>query len=392
MRVLVNAVPIYGKGAGARTYTAGLLTALSATDADMEWHVLVRDADFARLGLTADSRFKRLRFIGPAAPPAIAGARFFWRNTLDQIVIPSYGRRFNTVHYLDSYGPLMSWRGTTPFALTVHDLFPITHPDYFSPWVARYLASLMRVIPRAASIMAISAETARELTRILGIAPERVKTVHNGVDARFHPASQAQRSAVAARYVLDGPYLIAVGAVEARKNLARVMRAFAAARAAARFPHRLLVVGKPGWGYQEIAEEAHRVGDGAVRLLGYIPAEDLPPLISGADALIHLSLAEGFGLPVIEGMACGTPVITSSVGALAEVANSAALLVDPTDERAISSAIAQVCMDAALRARLQVSSLDRARHFTWARVAEAAIEAYREAASRGVNGLTLHTG
>ena len=243
MRVLINAVPLYGKGAGVRTYTAELLKALSASNADMEWGVLLRDADFDRLGLAVDPRFRHIRFMGPAAPPHLPGARFLWRNAIDQVVMPLAGHRYDVTHYLDTYGPLLPL-GPSPFALTVHDLFPITNPEYFSPWIARYLAFLMRAIPRASSLMAISAETARALTAVFGIPPERIRIIQNGVDARFHPASATERLYVARKYAIEGPYLIAVGAVERRKNLARAIRAFARARRDAEFAHRLLIAGQ----------------------------------------------------------------------------------------------------------------------------------------------------
>ncbi len=382
MRVLLNAVPLYGKGAGARTYTAGLLKALSASDADMEWHVLLRGADFDRLGIASDARFHRIPFIGPVAPPNLPGARFIWRNVLDQLALPLYGRRYDVTHFLDTYGPLMS-PGETPLALTVHDLFPITNPEYFSPWVARYLASLMRAIPQATGLMAISGATASALTAVFGIPSERIRIVHNGVDARFHPATEAERRDVVRRYAIESPYLLAVGTVERRKNLARVVRAFARARRETNLPHQMLIAGKPGWGYDEIEAAIAETGMGdVVRLLGYIPSEDVPPLISGADALIQLSLAEGFGLPVIEGMACGAPVITSSTSALAEVAGGAAIVVDPLDENAISGALINLCQDSELRARLREASLRHARQYSWSRVADAAIATYRDVAAR----------
>lgn len=382
MRVLLNAVPLYGKGAGARTYTAGLLKALSASDADMEWHVLLRDADFDALGIASDTRFHRIPFLGPAAPPNLPGVRFVWRNTLDQVALPLYGRRYDVTHFLDTYGPLMS-PGETPLALTVHDLFPITNPEYFSPWVARYLASLMRAIPRASGLMAISAATARALTTVFGITTDRIRIVHNGVDARFHPATEFERNDAVRRYAIEGPYLIAVGAVERRKNLARVVRAFARARREAHLPHQLLIAGKRGWGYDEVEMAIAETGMGdVVRLLGYLPAREIPQLISGADALVHLSLAEGFGLPVIEGMACGAPVLTSSTSALAEVAGGAAYVVDPLDEDAITFALISLCQDSTLRARLRAASLRQARQFSWSHVADAAIATYREAAAR----------
>ncbi|HEX9037172.1 MAG TPA: glycosyltransferase family 1 protein [Ktedonobacterales bacterium] len=384
MRALINTAPLYGKGAGARTYTAGLLTALAASAVDMEWDVLVREADYQRLGLAADPRFHRLAIGWPPAPPTLRGARFLWRNAVDQVIIPYSGRKYDVIHYLDSYGPLWG-AGRTPFALTVHDVFPITHPEYFKPWVARYLAALMRVIPRASALMAISEQTARDLTERFGIALERIRVIHNGVDARFHPATADERRAALRKYGVNSPYFLAVGTVEARKNLSRIIRAFEQARSGGAITQQLLIAGKAGYGYDEIVNATREPDlNNAARLLGYVPDEDVVALMSGADALIYISLAEGFGLPVIEGMACGAPVITSHTGALAEVAGNAAYLVDPEKQAGIAAALMTLGHSAEWRARLRLASLERAKAFSWGAVAEATVTAYREAVARGV--------
>jgi glycosyltransferase involved in cell wall biosynthesis len=378
MRVLINTVPLYGKGEGARTYTTHLLQALHQTDADMEWHVLLRRAHLEAMGLAADSRFHLIRFAGPAQPPGIPGIRFASRNVIDQMVMPLRGRRFDAVHFLDTYGPLR-FTGSTPFALTIHDLFPLTSGQYFSPWVQRYLSILMRgSIPRAAAIMAISEFTARALVSVLGIPADRIRVVPNGVEARFHPTSQAECARVAQRYAITAPYLLSIGTIEPRKNLARIISAFARVKRESRIPHHLLIVGKLGWSYDDVIATITKANLGeAIRLIGYLPREDIPPLITGADALVQLALEEGFGLPVAEGMACGAPIITSAGSALAEVAGDAGYLVDPTSETAIAQAFTQVCSDNGLRLQLRKKSLRRANMYTWGRTAHETVEMYR---------------
>lgn len=377
MRVVLNTVPLYGKGAGARTYTAQLLRALSASDADMEWLVALRPSESERLGLNRDARFRRLPIASPAAPPSAPGARFLWRNALEQAIIPLQARRYDVLHYLDSYGPVARPRGV-PLALTVHDILPLTHPEYFRPRSRRYLAPLMsRTIPRADAIMAISGATAQTLIDRLHVSPERIRVVHNGVEPLFRPAPAAEVARARRRYGIEWPYLIAVGAIERRKNLPRVIRAFAQARREAGLPHHLLLVGSAGLGDEEVVEAITSAGvAGLTHLLGYTPRADLPALLTGADVALYLSLAEGFGLPIIEAMACGTPVIASTAPALVEVAGDAALLVDPTDEEGITRALTDLCRDPAGRSRLSQAGVEQARRYTWARVADEAIRLY----------------
>lgn len=378
MRVLINSVPLYGKGEGVRTYTAGLLRALHASDADMEWHVLLHQSDFARLGLEDDQRFCLARFPALARPAHVPGVRFLWRNAIDQVLMPLLQAHYDVVHFLDSYGPLGTMKRAA-LVLTVHDLIPLTESRYHSAAVRAYLGGLMRsTIPRAAAIMADSITTAQQLESILHVPRERVTVVPMGVDERFHHVTLAEQKRVKTHYQITTPYVISVGTIEPRKNLARVVRAFAQAKKTYTLPHHLLLVGKMGWNYADVLTAIKEVELGsAIRVLGYLPREDIPALIAGADALLYPSLEEGFGLPVAEGMACGTPVVTSSISSVAEVAGEAGLLVDPFSIDAIAAAVGQLCQDEALRTRMREVCRSRAGQYRWARVAEATIAIYR---------------
>jgi glycosyltransferase involved in cell wall biosynthesis len=382
VRVFINTIPLYGRSPGLRTYTAGLLTALSASDADMEWRVILRPQDAERLRLSSDARFQLAPFSFLAHGSQVPGVRFIWRNMVDQTLALWLARRHDVVHYVDSYGPVRPAR-RTPVAITVHDILPLLERRYFSPWVARYLGSLMQIsIPKASAVMAVSGHTARLLSARLHIPPERIVVIPAGVDERFRPSSPAALQAIATRYRLTVPYIIYVGSINPRKNVDRLIRAFAHARRAHDLPHQLLLVGEFGWQYDHVLAAIRKAALGdTIRVLGHVPAEDVPALISGAVCLAYPSLEEGFGLPVIEAMACGTPVLTSAASSLKEVARNAALLVDPTSEDAIAQALIRLIHDQALRDSLHAAGLARARDFEWKQVAAATIQVYRQVAA-----------
>lgn len=380
MRVFINSILLYGKGEGARTYTRGLLRSLHRSNVDMEWDVILRREDAEQLGLTDDRRF-HIVYASFAQPAPVPGLRFVWRNLMEQLPGTIHGGRYDVIHYLDSYGPLLQL-GQTPLVIMVHDIIPLMTGDYHSRWVRRYLSGLMRrTIPLARQIITPSETTAQHLRTYLGLPPERITVVPHGIDERFHPATAEEQRRVADAYQLTTPYIISVGTVEPRKNLARTVRAFAQARRIGNLPHTYLIAGKLGWDYDDVQRAIEEANLGsAIRLLGYVPSEDIVPLMSGADALTYASLEEGFGLPVAEGMACGAPIITSNVSSVAEVAGDAGVLVDPTREDLIRDAIVAVCQDADLRAQLRAASLVRARRYDWDAVAEMTTNVYRKAA------------
>lgn len=384
MRVLINTVPFYGKGAGVRTYTTQLLRALHASDADMEWHVLLRAEDAERLGLANDSRFRFSRLSAVVRPPGIPGLRFGWWNALDQLAIPGActPRKYDVVHYLDSYGPAFRIP-KIPLVLTVHDIMPLTANDHHAGWVRKYLASLMRrTINRAFFVLANSDTTALALEKVLAIPVERIKVSTLGVDERFRPTSAFERGEALRRYGITSPYIINVGTIEPRKNLVRLVRAFAQAKRQFGIPHHLLIAGSAKWKAEELtAAIAETNLDSAIRLLGFVPDEDLAPLMGASDVLAFPSLEEGFGLPVIEGMACGTPVIASINSPLAEAIGHAALLVDPLDTDALAAALGELCTDPQQREAMGAEGLTRAEQYSWKHVADTAIAVYRHAAT-----------
>jgi glycosyltransferase involved in cell wall biosynthesis len=257
-------------------------------------------------------------------------------------------------------------RRATRTLLTVHDLSFLHYPEAFVPTLRRYLEHVVpRSVARADHVLADSEATRADLIAHLGTAPEKVDVLYSGVDPRFGPESKAgERERLEKRYgVGDQPYILSVGTVQPRKNYTRLIRAFASLRAEAQ----LLIAGGKGWLYEEIVAEAEE--HETVRLLGFVEDEDLPALYRNAALFAFPSLYEGFGLPVLEAMACGTPVVCSDASSLPEVAGNAALLVDPLDIDVLTEAMTRVLGDADLRQAMIARGLQQAARFTWERAA-----------------------
>lgn len=269
--------------------------------------------------------------------------------------------------------------------VTVHDLafrrFPETAPHSTRWWLAR----LDRTLGRATRIIAVSESTRRDLLELYGVEPARISVIPLGVDrSMFRPSPRDATEGMRSRFGLDGPYLLSVGGIEPRKNLPAVLSAFARLG-----PDLRLVIAGAGvdWNPEGtgLLREALRSLPAETRRrvvqTGYVSEGDKVALLSGAEALVYPSLYEGFGLPVLEAMACGTPVVTSDRSSLPEVAGEAALLVDPDDPEAIAVAVDRVLSEGRLREHLREAGLERAAGFTWEGTAQATADVLRGAAS-----------
>jgi len=260
--------------------------------------------------------------------------------------------------------------------VTVHDLGYHYYPEAHTLFQNAYLRWSTRYNARTASrVLADSEATCQDLIRYYQIPEEKIRVVYPGRDESLARVTDpATLSAVSARYGLFGPYLLYVGTLHPRKNLARLVQAFASLPDSLRsqFPGlRLVLAGQKGWLYQDIMDQVHKLGlKSRVVLTGYVPDEDLPALLSGALAFAFPSLYEGFGFPVLEAMACGVPVVCSDSSSLPEVAGDAALLVDPLDIDALAGALAQVMVDEGLRRRLVGRGFQRIQRFSWRRCAQ----------------------
>ena len=251
----------------------------------------------------------------------------------------------------------------TRTVVTVHDLSFWRYPDHFVPKLVQYLRRVVpRSVARADLVLADSQATRDDLVQLLHTPPDKVEVLYSGVEGRFCPTPQpGEREQLRTKYgVEERPYVLAVGTVQPRKNYVRLIRAFA--RLA--LPHQLLIAGGPGWLYNEVLAAAKEHPQ-RVRILGFVDDDDLPALYRGASLFVMPSLYEGFGLPVLEAMACGVPVVCSNRSSLPEVGGEAALLVEPEDEAALAAAMQRVLESESLREEMQQRGLVQAARFTW---------------------------
>lgn len=270
-----------------------------------------------------------------------------------------------------------------PTVATVNDLSwhhdPALHPPERIRWIE---AGLPRVIHDAARFVAISAFTKDEMVRELAIAPDRIDVVHLAPAPAFGPRPAEAAAPTLARYDLaDRRYLLSVSTLEPRKNFDRLLAAYLALPPAVRQHTPLVIAGGKGWGSVLDRPQAERAAQaGQLRLLGHVPDEDLVVLTARCALFAYVSLYEGFGLPVIEAMAAGAPVLASATTATGETAGDAALLVDPADEADIREGLRALLGDAERRAALAAASLARAEGFTWRRTVDRLVATWRRAA------------
>ncbi|MGQ9598820.1 MAG: glycosyltransferase family 4 protein [Anaerolineae bacterium] len=268
--------------------------------------------------------------------------------------------------------------------VTIHDLgylyYPHAHPlsqNLYLRWSTRYNAR------HASRILADSEATRQDLIHHYGIPADKIVRVYPGRDESLAPVTDPTiRTAVRERYGVKEPYLLYVGTLHPRKNLVRLIQAFASLLGfltSASWPLaadlQLVLAGQKGWLADDILDQVRRWSlQGRVIMTGYVPDADLPGLLSGALAFVFPSLYEGFGLPVLEAMACGVPVVCSNVSSLPEVAGEAALLVDPLDTHALSLALGQIVTNEELRRRLVERGFDQIQRFSWRRCAQETLQ------------------
>lgn len=269
-----------------------------------------------------------------------------------------------------------------PFVVTVHDLSFLLYPEGFRKPNRLYLKSFTRwSVQRARRVIAVSDSTKRDVVRLYGIPPDKVDVVHNGVDPCFQPLPASETTAFKAEQGLPERFLLFVGTLEPRKNVARLIESYAHLPAD-RPP--LILVGGRGWFYDEIFAQVRKLGLGEnVRFAGFVPPEDLPRWYNAATLFVYPSLYEGFGLPPLEAMACGTPVVTSTASSLPEVVGPAGLLVDPTDSEALTEAMKRVLGDQDLQDEMRAAGLIQAQGFSWQETARRTAGSYRRALSAG---------
>jgi len=264
---------------------------------------------------------------------------------------------------------------------TIHDLTTLILPEYHLPHIQKMQAEKFRFAQEQAdAIIAVSENTKRDIVRLLGIAPERVYVVHEGVEPGLRPfPSEAIVPTLLAYGLEPQSYILHVGTIEPRKNLVRLVEAYHQVHQAIPQPPKLVLVGRKGWFYNEVYAKVTALNLAKdVLFLDTVTDEELPTFYNGALLLVYPTLYEGFGLPALEAMACGTAVVAANTSSLPEVIGDAGLLINPTDTLALADAIVHLLEDPIRRAKLSQKGLIQVKQFTWERVAQETVTVYEK--------------
>ncbi len=307
--------------------------------------------------------------------------RMVWMQTLAPRLLRR--QQVDVAHFTNGMVPVAS---PVPTVVTIHDMSLTLYPRYHPPRRVLLNRPLVDLAARRAdAIITVSQSAKRDIVRLYGLQPERVHVVHEAAAPEFRPVHDTtERERVRRRYGLADRFILYVGTIEPRKNLPKLIEGFARRRKSGDLPHQLVCAGPYGWLSRDIEDRIERLQiEDAVRFTGYVPFEDLPALYSLAEMFVFPSLYEGFGLPVIEAMACGTPVITGHVGALSEVAGGAVEHVDRLDAESLGDAIVGLARSRERRENFSALGLRRSHSFSWERAARETLEVYRQAAGSG---------
>jgi glycosyltransferase involved in cell wall biosynthesis len=380
-------------GAGVARYTRSLVAALARLDADNRYSLFYANRGLPR-GTPEEQQARALmkahpNFRGVAVPLSVRQMFAVWQRLRLPIPVDLFTGRCDLLHSPDFVSPP---HRTGADIITVHDLSFLVVPECAEPGLAGFLSKTVPgAVRRADGIIAVSEQTKRDLVRLMGVAPEKVTVVHNGVDERFRAAGrgeiadeQAQSARLRQELGLPERFILHVGTLEPRKNLVRLIEGYAQANSAMARDEKvaLVLAGRKGWLYEPILAAGARVNSesastGArVVFVDYVDERDLPLLYRMAEVFAYPSLYEGFGLPVAEAMSCGTPVFVSEDDALAEVVGKAALVVDARSVESIASGISRLLGDADLRRALSDAGRARVARFTWETAAEQVLEVY----------------
>jgi len=355
LRIAIDARKLHDFGIG--TYVRNLLFQLGQIDPDTEFLVLCRPAD---RDLVASFGSNLTPILEPALPYSIS----------EQVRIPLALRRervdlYHATHYV--LPPLTRRRSI----VTIHDCIHLMFPQYL-PNRAAYAyakAFLWSATQQARRILTVSEASKRDILRLFDVPAERVSVIYNAIDERFRiPPDPERVEQVRERFQLNDDFVLYVGNIKPHKNVERLIDAFAEVRQAGLDHLKLLVIGDEITRYATLRRAVHRGKlHKHVRFLGFVPTETLSILYRLASVFVFPSLYEGFGLPPLEAMACGTPVVTSNISSLPEIVGDAAILVDPYDPRSIANGIRQAIEDRTLREKLTTRGLARAGHYSWER-------------------------
>jgi glycosyltransferase involved in cell wall biosynthesis len=373
MRILFDISPAVHRHGGLGRYASELLSALLQIDRDNDYH-----AFYSKLGAgeQVDPPLDRLpaHSLGLPAKP--------WRMSvllaeLAHVPMDPWLPACDLFHATEHLLPPLRRAGSV---FTIHDLIFLHFPEYHLPLNRWYLSLMLpRFLQRADALIAVSENTKRDVVKLMQIPPDKITVIYEGVNPAYRPLDNGTaRDRVCEKYHLPAEYILYFATLEPRKNLLALLDAYHALHAREQTMPALVVAGRKGWLYQPVFERVRELGlEDRVHFTGWVDEQDAPMIMNAALVFVYPSLYEGFGLPPLEAMACGTPVICSNASALPEVVGDGGLLFEPRDVGALANAIARVLADADLRTQLRARGIEQARKFTWERAARETLAVYQ---------------
>lgn len=311
----------------------------------------------------------------------VSTPRFICRKIIRKLVILPYklnDLNFDIVHDTYHFGPSL-FSSTYRKVVTIFDLSPHLFPEtHRLSTVMAHKFLLPLILKKADCIITISNSTKNDLKH-LKVDAGKIKVIHLAADEKFQPLDKEKIQTFKTKYNLNFRFLLYIGTLEPRKNIPTLIQAFSNLKKKHVLPHKLVIAGKKGWKYKSIFELIEKLNlQDDVIFTGYVPDEDLPALYNAADLFVFPSLYEGFGLPPLEAMACGCPVITSNTSSLPEVVGDAGIMIDPYDVDGLAEAIYNVLTNMELKEDMVKKGLERAKMFSWEKTAKETLKVYEE--------------
>lgn len=371
MRIGIDASTIGTQG-GPRTYVLNLIDCLLRIDRENEYVIFYNSKE--HLGRFPQAREVVVPFSNPAT-------RLFREHLL--MAYHYKKERLDIIHNPKS---AISRLKPCRTVATIFDLIPVTNPET-EKWMARvYWKLQIPIAARYADFVITSSEFAKkEIIGRYGTPGDRIKVIPISYNSHCRPiVSGPEAEAVRKKYFIPDKYLLYVGTIQPRKNIGTLIKAYSSLAKAGKIMHKLVITGRKGWLYGPLFELIKNEGmEEKIVFTGFVPDEELPYIYNGADLFVYLSLFEGFGIPPLEAMACGVPVICSNTTSLPEVVGDAGILVAPADQKAVEEAILRIIGNPSLRKEMREKGLVQASRFSWERTARETLEVYREVVQGG---------
>lgn len=372
MRIAINTLSLNKTKAGMGNYIYHLIHNLALLDKKNHYHIFVSDRNKKFFKLKQEN----FRVINIGKIVTKKCARLIW----EQLFLPAYIKK-HRIDILHSPGFVLPFLSRTKNILTIADMTFITHPKVHTLLKRMYFGFLMPYsIKKADKVIAISESTRRDILGTVKVDPEKIGVTHLAVGRKFKALNKEKcRKHIKDKYKIDSPFVLFVGMIEPRKNLKRIFHAFTQLKEDTKMPHKLVVVGKKGWMYKELFNMVKELGiKKEITFTGYVPDEELVRFYNAADTFVYTCLYEGFGIPILEAMACGCPVITSNISSMPEVAGDAAILVNPQKTGEIACAMKKIINDKELQKRMQRKSRLQCSKFSWKQTASKTLLFYNE--------------